>query len=205
MSSIANTNTNTVIDEVSTVKRRLVQKISIEALVYRREDDLWDIEAELIDTKGSDFRLQSGIKKMGEAIHRMKIVMTINNAMNILKVNVHSLDNPYPGACSQIESAYQALIGLNLMKGFKKGVSERFNGLNGCSHITELCNVLPTAAIQAFGGELIDISNENPDQPMPFQLNRCHALRTDGETVKKYYPIWFGKSLEPAKISKIPG
>lgn len=205
MSSIANTNTSVATDVPSNPKRRLVQKRSIEALVYRREDDLWDIEAELIDTKGSDFRLQSGIKKMGEAIHRMRVILTINNEMNILKVSVNSLDNPYPGSCNQIESAYQGLLGLNLMKGFKKAVSQRFSGLDGCSHITELCNILPTAAIQAFGGELIDISNDNPDQPMPFQLNRCHALKTDGQTVKKYYPIWFGTPLEPAKISKISG
>jgi hypothetical protein len=65
---------------------------------------------------------------------------------------------------------------------------------------------LPTAAIQAFAGDVWKIENGNPfnqsdavhssttaarDEP-PFQLGRCHALRFDGPAVKEYYPRWFG-------------
>jgi hypothetical protein len=26
---------------------------------------------------------------------------------------------------------------------------------------------------------------------MPFQLDRCHALETTSETVRRYYPRWY--------------
>jgi hypothetical protein len=89
-------------------------------------------------------------------------------------------------------------------------------GTTGCTHITELCAVLPTAAIQAFAGEVWNTekggapgkpaensasknaSDNNAsnkaaetDKP-PFQLGRCNALRFDGEAVRQYYPRWFG-------------
>jgi hypothetical protein len=83
-------------------------------------------------------------------------------------------------------------------------------GTTGCTHITELCAVLPTAAIQAFAGEVWNTETGGaPGEPSdssastaasteadrnkpPFQLGRCNALRFDGEAVRQYYPRWFG-------------
>jgi chromosome condensin MukBEF MukE localization factor len=59
--------------------------------------------------------------------------------------------------------------------------------------MTELTDVMPTAAIQALAGEVIR-NMESTDQDgrpvKPFQLDRCHALRTDGPAVARYYPRW---------------
>ena len=183
-------------------KRQLVQKRAIQAEVYKREDGLWDIEAELIDTKGVDFHLKTGTVKKGEPIHRMRLIITINQQMDILGAQANSLDVPYPGACETIAPEYQKLIGLNLMRGFRADLKQRFNGVSGCTHMTELCNIFPTAAIQAFAGEIFDVTNDDVKGPMPFQLNRCHALRTDGPAVKKYHPTWFGREIEATKIPK---
>jgi hypothetical protein len=69
------------------------------------------------------------------------------------------------------------------------------SGIEGCTHLTELAPILPTAAVQAFAGEVFktrDSADANVDRPStkPFQLDRCHALRTDGPAVAKYYPRW---------------
>lgn len=183
-------------------QRHLVQKRAIQAEVYKREDGLWDIEAELVDTKGVDFHLKALTRKAGEAIHRMRLIVTINKQMDVLGASAVSLDVPYPGACETIAPDYSKLIGLNLMRGFRGDIKERLGGVSGCTHLTELCNILPTAAIQAFAGEIFDVTNDDVSGPMPFQLNRCHALRTDGPAVMKYHPTWFGREVEPAKIPK---
>ena len=95
---------------------------------------------------------------------------------------------PYPGGCETIAPAYRRLIGLSLIKDFRRGVRQLFGGVKGCTHLTELAQILPTAAVQAYAGEVIPVSGDSDIKP--FQLDRCHALRTDGGAVAKYYPRW---------------
>ena len=72
---------------------------------------------------------------------------------------------------------------------------QRLGGILGCTHLTELAQVLPTAAVQAYAGEVIrHVRRATSDTETPFQLDRCHALRTDGAAVAKYYPRWAVKS-----------
>src|SRR5687767_9399563 len=58
---------------------------------------------------------------------------------------------------------------------------------------TELCDVLPTAVVQAFAGEVISARAEAHGQ-RPFPIDRCHALRSDGPLVRTYFPRWFRQS-----------
>jgi hypothetical protein len=59
--------------------------------------------------------------------------------------------------------------------------------VRGCTHITDMLGSLPTAAIQTFAG----LQREDTGTGKPFQLDRCHALETTSETVRKYYPRWY--------------
>ncbi len=176
--------------------RRHVHTRSISANVYVRDDGLWDVEAEMIDTKPRDLALQSGVRPAGVPIHRMQLTVTIDTRFEIVAATARSLDHPYPGHCAEIEPAYRELVGLNLMRGFKRAVRERLGGVAGCTHMTELTDVLPTAAVQAFAGE-VDLNAPNGDgERMPFQLDRCHALRTDGPAVARFYPRWHRRTAE---------
>ena len=86
------------------------------------------------------------------------------------------------------------LIGLNLLRSFRRELKSRLSGTEGCTHLTELAGVLPTAAIQAFAGDVLptrDGATEDDGAHPPFQIDRCHALRRDGTAVEKYYPRWF--------------
>ena len=88
------------------------------------------------------------------------------------------------------------LAGLNLLHGFRRAVNERLGGVLGCTHLTELTQVLPTAVIQAFAGEVIDTRGQAESSEKPFQLDRCHALRADGPAVRTYYPRWYRAAAE---------
>jgi Protein of unknown function (DUF2889) len=176
--------------------RRHVHTRSISADVYVRDDGLWDVEAELIDTKGRDFMLATGLRKQGEPIHHMRMTVTIDEHFNVVEAKGDSLRAPYLGECKTVESAYGQLVGLNLLKGFRHAVRERLGGTRGCTHLTELTNVLPTAAVQAFAGEVLRTNdNADPsaaqDETMPWQLDRCRALRVDGPAVAQFYPRWY--------------
>jgi hypothetical protein len=178
--------------------RRHVHTRAIRVDAYARDDGLWDLEAELVDTKGGDFQLATGVRKAGDPVHDMRLTITIDTHLNIVAADAQSRWVPYPGHCDQIGPDYRKLVGLNLTQDFRRHLRERLGGVHGCTHVTELATVLPTAAIQAFSGEVIktqDASQPAPDEAAalrkPFQLDRCHALRSDGPAVAQFYPRWY--------------
>ncbi|OYV37816.1 MAG: hypothetical protein B7Z83_04420, partial [Thiomonas sp. 20-64-5] len=134
------------------------------------------------------------------------LVVTIDNALNIVEARSHTLFSPY-ATCGDHEDAYQKLVGLNLLRGFRAAVRERLGGVLGCTHLTELTQVLPTAAIQGLAGlatiALPVAESERPAQ-MPFQLNRCHALRLDGPAVAEFYPRWAQLAVPRRTEGKMP-
>jgi hypothetical protein len=145
--------------------RRHVHTRTIRVDAYARDDGLWDLAAELIDAKSKEFTLAT------------------------------STSTPDPGHCETITPDYRQLVGLNLVKDFRRHVRERLGGVRGCTHLTELVNVLPSAAVQAFANEVYqarDVAHPEhyTDDRKPFQIDRCHALRSNGAAVAKFYPRW---------------
>ncbi|WP_322999745.1 DUF2889 domain-containing protein [Castellaniella sp.] len=161
---------------------------SIRVQSYAREDGLWDLDAELVDTKAYDFPVQGGrTHEAGAPVHHMHLRVTIDDQFTITDAQVAYDAAPYGEFCSAIAPDYRHLIGLNLLKQFRKHVRERFGRTAGCTHVTELTNVLPTAAVQTMAGR----RRENPDGQRPFQLDGCHALRVDGPVVREHYAPWY--------------
>lgn len=176
-----------------TSRRALKHTRTIQVEAFARDDGLWDLDARITDTKTRDATLASGVRPAGAPIHDLWLRLTIDIQLNIIDAEAVSDSVPYPGYCNTIGPAYKALIGLNLLKGFRQQLNERLSGIDGCTHLTELAPVLPTAAVQAFAGDVFktrDDGDANEQGAKPFQLDRCHALRTDGAAVAKYYPRW---------------
>ena len=173
---------------VTEVERELTHTRRVRYEGYKRSDGLWDIEAHLLDTKNHDFHLKTGVRRAGQAIHDMWLRVTIDRDLNIVDAQASMDAVPYPGGCERIPPAYRKLVGLNLLRGFREKTWEMLGSIKGCTHLTELLAGLPTAAIQTFAGEMPE---EREDGAKPFQLDRCHALATDGETVKRWYPKWY--------------
>lgn len=171
--------------------REPVHTRSIEIQAYARVDGLWDLEARIQDLKTFDFKLESGVRSAGQPVHDMHLRVTINEQFEILDAQAVSDAVPYPGHCDVIGPAYRKLVGLNLMRQFRQNVRERLGATQGCTHLTELTQVLPTAAVQAFAGR-VRSTQTNPDsQQKPLQLDRCHALASDADAVRLYYPRWY--------------
>jgi hypothetical protein len=154
---------------------------------FLRADGLFDIEARLVDVKDHDYTLLSGVRPAGEPVHDMRVRVTIDRGFQIHAVEATSERVPYPGGCDRITPAYAKLVGMNLVDGFRKALHDAFGGVHGCTHITEMLSYLPTAAVQTFAG----LTREDAGERKPFQLDRCHALETSSETVRRYYPKWY--------------
>jgi hypothetical protein len=187
-----------------TSRRALTHTRAIQIDAFARDDGLWDLDARISDTKTHDEVLTSGIRPAGAALHDLWLRLTVDRQLNVVDAEAVSDAVPYPGFCDTIGVAYKSLVGLNLLQGFRKDLKQRLSGTNGCTHLTELAQVLPTVAIQAFGGDIIDTgvtSSAVPHSQKPFELDRCHALRSDGAAVAQYYPRWAVKSLAVSESS----
>ena len=176
---------------------RHTRAITVEA--YARDDGLWDLDARITDIKVKDVTLASGPRPAGLPLHDLALRITIDRELTIVAVDAASDAVPYPGFCDTIAPAYQQLVGLNLMKNFRHELKRRVAGVAGCTHLTELAQILPTAAVQAFAGDVwstSDAASADADstQVQPFQLDKCHALRTDGGAVARFYPRWVAKA-----------
>jgi len=178
-------------------RRALRHTRAINVQAFARDDGLLDIDARITDIKTSDSVLASGARLAGMPLHDLHLRLTVDLELSIVDAEAASDTVPYPGFCNAIAPAYKALIGLNLLKGFHRELKQRLGGIAGCTHLTELAQVLPTAAVQAFAGDVWatrdGVSADIPHEK-PFQLDKCHALRTDGGAVAQYYPRWLVKA-----------
>lgn len=172
--------------DLSSDSRKQLHRRSITLDVFERSDGLFELEAHLTDVKPVDVELSQGIRKAGDPVHDMWLKLRFNSSFDVVHCESRSLSVPYVGYCEAINPAYAKLVGANLLKGFRQTVRERLGETSGCTHLSELAAVLPTAAVQAMAGRM---RRSDPDK-RPFQIDRCHALAADGPAVAKYYPRW---------------
>jgi hypothetical protein len=153
---------------------------------FRRKDGLYDIEGHLRDTKSYDRASHGVVVKAGEPIHEMILRITIGTDFVIRDARAIPVVVPYAGHCDAITPKYGQLIGMKLAAGFMRDIKQMFGKTQGCTHFTELIGAVATAAFQTMSEEI-----NASDSTQPFQLDGCHALRTDGPLVKAFHPKWF--------------
>jgi hypothetical protein len=180
------------------VPRQPLHHRNISMRGYKRDDGLFDIEGHLHDTKDVDFKVASGMRYAGDSIHSMWLRITIDATLTIVDAEASCDAMPYPGHCDRITPDYKQLVGLAIRPGFTNQVVARLGGIRGCTHITELVSSLATTAFQTIAGQGL----QAPDTK-PFQLDRCHALRTDGTAVARFYPRWYrGEPIAGVALSE---
>lgn len=165
---------------------------------YKRDDGLYDIEGHLYDVKDVDFQVASGLRRAGEPVHSMWLRITVDKTLHIVDAEAASDAMPYIGFCDEIAPDYKKLVGMAIRPGFTNRVREALGGTRGCTHITELIGSLATTAFQTLAGQGV-----MKQDTKPYQLDRCHALRTDGPAVARYYPVWYrGKVMNTAPAAE---
>ena len=166
---------------------------------YLREDDLWDIEGNMVDTKPYRFenKDRGGHIEAEEPLHAMWIRLTIDDQMKVYAAEAAIDYSPYSG-CPKIAPDYSKLVGLSMGLGWNKAVRTLMRGTAGCTHLTELLGPMATTAFQTvFSGrdEGKNIEVEQPlvktVQPRPVMLNTCHSFDASGPVVKRDFPDYY--------------
>lgn len=183
----------------ASVPRQLAHRRTFCFEVYEREDGLWDIDAQMQDHKNRAIELDCAQRPVGEALHDMVLRLTFDNQMTIVAAKTTTISAPYMAQCPTINDTYAQLVGLNVTQNFRAAIKSLFANVAGCTHISELLNTLPTVAFQGIGFELLarqrkaakETKTATISTEKPFPLDKCHAMNSDGEVVKKYYPTWY--------------
>ena len=157
---------------------------------YEREDGLWDMEAELHDSKAHDtpsFRHQ-GVRLAGDPIHHMWLRVTIDRKLVVHAIEAAMDAHPLQD-CPQARPALQGMVGACMARGWRQAIAQHMGGVASCTHLRELLFNMATAAFQtlpaAFGGG-------DPDTP-PRHLGQCTGWDFEGNGVKEYFPQFYGR------------
>jgi hypothetical protein len=170
-------------------QRQFKHRRQIDVQVYSRGDGHWEVDAALVDVKSRDAILAGDVRPAGTPIHDMLLRLVVDEQLNILEAGSATRWMPYPGQCDQHGrehgdehgDACSRLVGLNLLQGFRGALRERVGDALGCTHLTELAQVLPTAVVQAFAGEVIDTRGDQASSAHRSRstvATRCAAMVT---------------------------
>ncbi|MBY4595449.1 DUF2889 domain-containing protein [Ottowia caeni] len=184
-------------------ERTLLHERTTKFKGFRRADDLWEIEATLLDAKSKSWPSgEKGMMPPETPVHHMLIRAALDDAMEIREIELSMPSTPY-SECQTAIPGLQKLVGRRMSSGWRKAVDECLGGIAGCTHVRELLVNMGTAAYQTFAGEQLRDTALNGNQkrnelddPSKFtQANRCVAWNLDGPMVQRHYPLIYQKRL----------
>jgi len=180
--------------------RELLHQRDIRLRGFRRADGLFDIEAELQDTKAYGFSNEDrGWIAPGVPLHHMRARMTVDEDMLIVAFEAVTEAGPYR-ICPQAAPNFARLAGLRIGRGFLKAANERVGGTVGCTHLRELLQPMATVAFQtlyavrakrrqpAANAEATAEADAPTHQGRPALLGTCLAYAPDSPVVKRQWP-----------------
>jgi len=187
-------------------KPSLLHQRTINLNGFLIEDDLYQLEAELLDTKNYDVpNYDRGNINAGDPIHKMKIVLTVDKQFYIKKAKATTFFSPFK-ACNSANNNFKMLEGIQIKHGWRKNVNEIIGNVNGCTHIRELLNSLATVAFQTIHGHnskkdrddkkennsrKYQKNNKEQNSKKPSLLSSCFAFRPNSKVVKRLWPEWY--------------
>jgi len=166
---------------------------TIDCRGFRREDGLWDIEAELTDTKTYAYRNRDrGIVAAGEPVHQMQLRLTIDLDMNIIEAHAGMDYSPF-NMCQGARAVMKRLEGMQIKAGWLREVSARIGRRESCTHLYELLRPVSTTAYQTLHRALEERASRRPrsQRGRPKIIDQCYSLASDSPVVKLEWPDFY--------------
>lgn len=170
---------------------------------FAREDGLWDIEAQIRDTKTYAFDNEyRGSIEPGDPIHDMTIRLTMDDDRVIEEVDAVMDGTPF-AYCLNAPPNFKALKGLQIGPGWNVAVRKRVGGTLGCTHMVELLAVMATVAYQTIGTgkkqreKMMGIApqqkakDSSKPKKRPGLLDTCVSWGRTSPVVKRFMPDFY--------------
>ena len=174
-----------------TVSRKPIHQRQIDCIGYQREDGHWDIEGHLIDTKTYAFDNQwRGVIEPKTPLHEMLLRITLNDELEVINAEAFTRYSPYP-ECPDFPDKLHLLKGLKIAPGWTKSIQKTLGGRHGCTHINELLGRVANVAYQTIMPLVHSHKKRSEMTRKPRIIGTCHALKSDGEVVKREWPQFY--------------
>ena len=160
---------------------------------FRRADGLFDVEAQLTDTKTYGFgNADRGWIEPGVPLHGMRARMTVDGTMLIVAFEAVTEHGPY-AICPAAAANFSRLAGLRIGPGFLRAAAERVGGILGCTHLRELLQPMATVAFQTIVAvrQPRESGTGEKAAAKPALLNTCLAYADDGPVARRTWPHFF--------------
>jgi Protein of unknown function (DUF2889) len=163
---------------------------------YEREDGLWDIEAELHDSKTYELKgMENVTLQPGEPVHHMFVRVTIDASMTVIAIETEMASAPFP-ECQSARDPMRGMIGKKMGPGWRQAIEAVLENICGCAHLREMLFNMATAAYQTTSSRRQGQAAVAPDtsavKDMPHHLHKCMAWDLNGPVVQRHYPEFFG-------------
>ena len=167
--------------------RAPLHRRQLEMRGYAREDGLFDIEGQLIDTKPEGFETVDRAVAAGEPLHGMWIRLTIDEEMVIRACEAVTDHSPY-AICPGAAPNFARLAGLKIGSGFNRAVQARVGGVVGCTHLREMLAQMATVAFQATYAVRLARRQRDSGSTRPTALiNTCLAYAEDSPVLARQF------------------
>ncbi|CAN5690169.1 DUF2889 domain-containing protein [soil metagenome] len=161
---------------------------------YRREDGLFEVDAELVDSKPEAWHSpERGVLPADVPVHRMLARLTVDDDFVVREIEACMDNYPFP-ECSAAVPPVDKLVGASLLGGWRKAIEAALGNTRGCSHIRELLTVMATAVYQTTSDHRRRLAEASPVTlaSPPAHFDKCIAWDIDGPVVARLRPEFHG-------------
>jgi hypothetical protein len=170
-------------------ERELLHLRDIAVRGYRRADGLFDVEAEITDTKTYSFHVgDRGDITPGEKLHNMLLRITVDAHLTIVGAEASTEWAPF-AICPGGAETFDRLVGLRIGGGFLKEANTRLGGVQGCTHIRELLQQMATVAVQT--SYVLPARQGQGNGGAERLINSCHGYSASGPVVQRRWPQFY--------------
>ncbi|WP_207062915.1 DUF2889 domain-containing protein [Motiliproteus sp. SC1-56] len=167
-------------------RRTLLHSRDVSCRGYVRNDGLWEIEGRMRDIKSFDMANEDrGRIAAGEPLHDITLTLTLDQQLLIHAVSAKIEAAPF-ATCPAITPAFQQLVGLRIVPGFRQQVKALLAGVKGCTHLVELLGPIATTAYQTLWQSASGYDGDSA-AVREFLTDSCHSLAADGPVVQRYW------------------
>lgn len=165
---------------------------------FLRDDGLWDIDCELVDTKAEPIRMhERGMLPPGEPVHSLRVRLTVDDGLTIRDVQTGVRAVPFGECHAAAAEPMRRLVGLTMGPGWRKAIEGAIGGVAGCTHLRELVFNAATAAFQMIPGYKANQAGQKLDEATvpPFFMGKCMTWSFEGPVVQRLAPQFHRKPV----------
>lgn len=154
---------------------------------YERRDGMYDIEGWLTDIKTyAEQSIDGPAVPPGQPVHGMRVRLTVDMTYTIRDA-VAAMEHTPSRICGDVAPNVARLIGVPVIGGFRKKVTELIGGIEGCTHVNALLTQVATVALQTIGSKLRRPPKTEPSR-VQTQINSCRGWMEGGPLARLYGP-----------------